>query len=103
MTDFEIELIRNNLHNFLFQYCKEVCVTTKCGEFTLPDNHLKSCKTCDADGRRCRENAPNRKARGIENADFVLYVSALPTSQCSETIGMYLIQVILKKNARHTY
>jgi len=69
------------------QYCKEVCVTTKCGEFTLPDNHLKSCKTCDADGRRCRENAPNRKARGIENADFVLYVSAMPTSQCSETIG----------------
>ena len=77
----------------LFQYCKEVCVTTKCGEFTLPDNHLKSCKTCDADGRRCRENAPNRKTRGIENADFVLYVSALPTSQCSETIGMYLIWV----------
>ena len=51
---------------------------------------MKSCKTCDADGRRCRENAPNRKTRGIENADFVLYVSALPTSQCSETIGMYL-------------
>ena len=56
---------------------------------------MKPCKTCDADGRRCRENAPTRKARGIENADFVLYVSAVPTAQCSETIG---IKVWVKNN-----
>lgn len=70
------------------QYCKETCVRTKCGEFTVPESHLKPCKTCDANGRRCRDNADDIENRpGVTNADFVLYVSAVPTKQCSETIG----------------
>ena len=69
------------------QYCKETCVITKCGEFAVPESHLKPCKTCDANGRRCRENSSNRKSAGVDDADFVLYVSAMPTPQCQETIG----------------
>ena len=71
------------------QYCKETCVRTKCGEFTVPEEHLKPCKTCDANGRRCRDNAKasGGASNGVRNADFVLYVSAVPTKQCLETIG----------------
>lgn len=71
------------------QYCKAACVPTKCGEFLVPAGHLKPCRTCDEDGRRCRKAAGggNRESKGIANADFVLYVSAVATTQCQETIG----------------
>jgi hypothetical protein len=69
-------------------------VETKCGEFVVPESHLKPCKTCDTEGRRCRESESIRTSRGVENADFVLYVSAVATPQCQETIGKNIIRSI---------
>ena len=85
---FHYHPLIKNLHYFS-KYCKEVCISTKCGEFVVPDEHLKPCKTCDANGRRCRQNSSKKPSKGVTNADFVLYVSAVPTAQCSETIGKW--------------
>ena len=69
------------------QYCKNKCVETKCGEFKVPESHLKSCHTCDRNGRNCKKEIDD--GEGVEDVDFVLYVSALPTSQCGESIGKF--------------
>ncbi len=67
------------------QFCKNQCVETKCGEFVVPDEHLTACNTCDSSGRDCglKEGA----GEGVEDVDFVLYVSALDTAQCGGRIG----------------
>ncbi|XP_059085081.1 leishmanolysin-like peptidase [Tigriopus californicus] len=67
------------------QYCKNQCVETKCGEFVVPEEHLKSCHTCDSFGRDCKKVTD--EGPGVNNTDFVLYVSAIPTKQCGESIG----------------
>eukprot|EP00095_Tigriopus_kingsejongensis_P010307 maker-scaffold148_size310697-snap-gene-2.12 protein:Tk10307 transcript:maker-scaffold148_size310697-snap-gene-2.12-mRNA-1 annotation:"conserved hypothetical protein" len=67
------------------QYCKNECVETKCGEFVVPEDHLKACHTCDSSGRNCTKITDD--GPGVEDTDFVLYVSAIPTPQCGESIG----------------
>ena len=62
---------------------------TKCGEVQVPVDHLEACRTCDANGLKCdkvRDGGP-----GIQEVDFVLYVSVIATPQCGETIGERVI------------
>ena len=59
------------------QYCKNRCVTTKCGEVRVPDEHLDSCHTCNSNGRSCE--LKTEAGEGVDNADFVLYVSTINT------------------------
>ena len=53
----------------------------------MPEAHLRPCKTCNSIGLRCQENPLTKDATGVSGADFVLYVSAIQTLQCGETIG----------------
>lgn len=69
------------------QYCRNRCVATTCGEVDVPPAHLGPCHTCNSDGRDCE--LVEAEAEGIDQADFVLYVSALQTRQCGETIGKF--------------
>ena len=39
---------------------------------------------------RCQENPLTRNSSGVDLADFVLYVSAIQTLQCGETIGIII-------------
>lgn len=48
----------------------------------VPDDHLDVCRVCNATGQNCRNEASSRAGRGILNADFVFYVSAIQTERC---------------------
>jgi len=67
------------------QYCKNKCVETLCGEYKVPDDHLEGCSTCDSSGRNCKNET--RSGNGVEGADFVLYITAITTDQCLESVG----------------
>ena len=60
-------------------------MTTKCGEFTIPTDHLAPCHTCNAKGWDCKLKTEGGK--GIDGYDFILYVTAINTRQCGDTIG----------------
>ena len=40
---------------------------------------LQGCHTCDSDGRDCKKES--EPGRGVEGADFVLYITSLTTPQ----------------------
>lgn len=67
------------------QYCKDRCVVTRCGEYLVPDSHLEGCHTCDSTGRNCKQESG--AGRGVLGADFVLYITAITTVQCLESVG----------------
>ena len=43
----------SNTYLIIFQYCNQACDVTKCGEFAVPESHLKPCKTCNSVGKIC--------------------------------------------------
>ena len=51
----------------------------------VPPEHLEACRTCDANGLKC--DMVKEGGAGIKDVDFVLYISAIATPQCGETIG----------------
>jgi leishmanolysin-like peptidase len=53
-----------------------------CGEVQVPENHLDVCRVCNATGQNCRDDESTSPGAGIENADFVFYVSARQTERC---------------------
>lgn len=67
------------------QFCRNRCVETKCGEYLVPASHLAACSTCDSSGRNCKEE--EEAGKGVSGVDFILYVSAMRTDQCLETVG----------------
>jgi len=67
------------------QYCKERCITTRCGEYLVPDDHLEGCSTCDTSGRNCKNETSS--GEGVVGADFVLYITSMTTAQCLENVG----------------
>jgi len=67
------------------QYCKNRCVETKCGEWVVPEEHLENCSTCDSSGRNCKSD--KNRGKGVSDVDFILYVSALNTEQCIESVA----------------
>ncbi|XP_030065678.1 leishmanolysin-like peptidase [Microcaecilia unicolor] len=71
-------------------YCNRACAEyTRCGPVLVPEEHLQQCMMCSADGLHCGPvGEPNRG--GVEDADFILYVSALSTERCGqENIATY--------------
>ncbi|EDX13514.1 GD18672 [Drosophila simulans] len=68
-----------NGHTHCIDHCK---ATTMCGEVQVPDAHLDVCRVCNATGQNCRIDSNTQPGEGIENADFVFYVSARQTQRC---------------------
>ncbi|XP_030065551.1 leishmanolysin-like peptidase isoform X2 [Microcaecilia unicolor] len=66
------------------RYCSGACAQyTRCGPVIVPEEHLQQCMICSADGWHCGSvGIPDRE--GVEDADFVLYVSALSTERCGQ-------------------
>ncbi|XP_020317455.1 leishmanolysin-like peptidase [Oncorhynchus kisutch] len=66
------------------RYCQGSCADiTKCGPVIVPEHHLQQCKVCSETGRSCGSaGAPDGK--GVEGADFVLYVSGVTTERCGQ-------------------
>nr|XP_033801008.1 leishmanolysin-like peptidase isoform X2 [Geotrypetes seraphini] len=67
----------------LHRYCSGACAQyTRCGPVIVPEEHLQ-CMICRANDYYCGPvGVPNRE--GVEDADFVLYVSALSTERCGQ-------------------
>ena len=66
-------------------YCKNACeTTTMCGEVEVPEAHLEVCRVCNAFGQNCMVKGPTEPGPGIENADFVFYISAMETERCQK-------------------
>lgn len=86
-------------------HCINSCsVETKCGEVTVPEEHLNVCYVCNSTGHNCRalpryrdediatelewngihDDVPvsEPEPSGVEDTDFVLYVSAVETERC---------------------
>lgn len=53
-----------------------------CGEVQVPEQHLDVCRTCNSTGQDCKEDARSERGPGIQNADFIFYVSARQTDRC---------------------
>lgn len=53
-----------------------------CGEVEVPVEHLDVCRTCNATGQNCKEDADYEPGPGILNTDFIFYVSAMQTDRC---------------------
>ncbi|XP_022210651.1 leishmanolysin-like peptidase [Drosophila obscura] len=68
-----------NGHTHCIDHCK---ATTMCGEVQVPNEHLDVCRVCNATGQNCRIDSNTQPGDGIENADFVFYVSARQTQRC---------------------
>ena len=66
------------------QFCKLLCLETKCGPVTVPNEHLDQCRVCDKSGAHCfnAQGAEWTQGKGVENHDFILYVSSIQTSHC---------------------
>ncbi|ALC47213.1 Invadolysin [Drosophila busckii] len=68
-----------NGHTYCIDQCK---ATTMCGEVQVPNEHLDVCRVCNSTGQNCRIDTNTQPGEGIENADFVFYVSARQTQRC---------------------
>ena len=74
--------IFKSINGTLFRYCQNECKNlTYCGTVLIPEAHLDVCKTCDSSEANCTKSTP--KSAGLRNTDFVLYVSAIATSNCN--------------------
>uniref|UniRef100_A0A674CX17 Leishmanolysin-like peptidase n=1 Tax=Salmo trutta TaxID=8032 RepID=A0A674CX17_SALTR len=66
------------------RYCQGACADiSKCGPVIVPEHHLQQCKVCSETGRSCGSAGPP-DGKGVEGADFVLYVSGLTTERCGQ-------------------
>lgn len=57
-----------------------------CGEVEVPEDHLDICRVCNATGQECRPLSGSTPGTGIEDADFVFYVSAMQTERCNKSL-----------------
>ncbi|KAM4697940.1 leishmanolysin-like peptidase [Rhinophrynus dorsalis] len=66
------------------RYCHGACAQyTRCGPVIVPEEHLQQCMVCsDAKWYCGPSGAPD--SGGVQDADFVLYVSAVTTERCSQ-------------------
>uniref|UniRef100_A0A8C7I5P2 Leishmanolysin-like peptidase n=1 Tax=Oncorhynchus kisutch TaxID=8019 RepID=A0A8C7I5P2_ONCKI len=66
------------------RYCQGACADiTKCGPVIVPEHHLQQCKVCSETGKSCGSAGP-LDGKGVEGADFVLYVSGVTTERCGQ-------------------
>ncbi|XP_014674624.1 PREDICTED: leishmanolysin-like peptidase [Priapulus caudatus] len=68
------------------RFCMDECANvTRCGEVVVPREHLRECNTCTRGTNSCRTlvAAPGEPpARGVADADYILYVSAVHNHRC---------------------
>ncbi|KAJ1175772.1 hypothetical protein NDU88_001057 [Pleurodeles waltl] len=66
------------------RYCRGACAEhTRCGPVIVPEEHLQQCMVCSENEWSCGPaGLPVRG--GVQDADFVLYVSALTTERCGQ-------------------
>lgn len=90
-TEKRIRLSRKCEQNQVFfksgdphPYCKNDCEHTMCGEVEVPEKHLDVCRVCNAFGQNCLIKGSKEPGRGIEDADFVFYISAMQTERCQK-------------------
>ena len=55
-----------------------------CGEVRVPEEHLDVCRVCNAFGQNCGVVGSSQPGPGINNADFVFYISAMETERCQK-------------------
>lgn len=48
--------------------------------------YCKVCRICNATGQNCRKEESTQAGEGIEEADFVFYVSARQTERCHKAL-----------------
>uniref|UniRef100_A0A8D0HFU6 Leishmanolysin-like peptidase n=1 Tax=Sphenodon punctatus TaxID=8508 RepID=A0A8D0HFU6_SPHPU len=66
------------------RYCRKTCAEhTKCGPIIVPEEHLQQCRVCNEEEWQCGP-AGSPDGKGVRDADFVLYVSALTTERCGQ-------------------
>uniref|UniRef100_A0A3B3ZIF2 Leishmanolysin-like peptidase n=1 Tax=Periophthalmus magnuspinnatus TaxID=409849 RepID=A0A3B3ZIF2_9GOBI len=66
------------------RYCQGACAeVTKCGPVVVPQHHLQQCKVCSETGKSCGPSGP-ADGSGVEDSDFVLYVSGITTERCGQ-------------------
>uniref|UniRef100_A0A4W3JW35 Leishmanolysin-like peptidase n=1 Tax=Callorhinchus milii TaxID=7868 RepID=A0A4W3JW35_CALMI len=67
-----------------YKYCQGACAEiTNCGPVIVPEEHLQQCRLCSETGGSCGfSGLPN--GPGVQDADFILYVSALTTERCGQ-------------------
>ena len=46
---------------------------------------MQGCSTCDSSGRNCKNETESGK--GVEGADFVLYITAITTDQVNRNLA----------------
>ena len=90
-TEKKIRLSRKCEQNQVFfktgdpnPYCKNDCEHTMCGEVEVPEKHLDVCRVCNAFGQNCMIKGNPEPGPGIEDADFVFYISAMQTERCQK-------------------
>ncbi|XP_003214925.1 leishmanolysin-like peptidase [Anolis carolinensis] len=81
------------------RYCRGACAEyTRCGPVIVPEEHLQQCRVCSENGWLCGPVGDADK-EGVQDADFVLYVSALTTERCGqENIIAYAAYCQLEAN-----
>ncbi|OQR70536.1 leishmanolysin peptidase-like [Tropilaelaps mercedesae] len=75
------------VHNDPTPFCRERCEEiSRCGEVVVPPEHLAPCRTCDFSGLHChvQDDGPGHVERGVPDADFILYVSAIEGEKCAQ-------------------
>ncbi|OCT63246.1 leishmanolysin-like peptidase [Xenopus laevis] len=66
------------------RYCHGTCSEyTRCGPVIVPEEHLQQCMVCSEAQWHCGPSGAS-DGRGIQDTDFVLYVSAMTTERCSQ-------------------
>ncbi|XP_020783507.2 leishmanolysin-like peptidase [Boleophthalmus pectinirostris] len=69
------------------RYCQGACAeVTRCGPVIVPQHHLQQCKVCSEPGKLGKSCGPTGPAdgSGVEDSDFVLYVSGITTERCGQ-------------------
>ncbi|XP_062567285.1 leishmanolysin-like peptidase isoform X1 [Saccostrea cucullata] len=65
------------------RYCVDFCSpNTTCGDFLIPEDHLERCYYHDQRTGALRSSG--QAGAGVANADFILYVAALPSYKCQQ-------------------
>ncbi|KAK9872590.1 hypothetical protein WA026_018722 [Henosepilachna vigintioctopunctata] len=66
-------------------YCISKCKEkTTCGEVEVPNEHLDACRVCNAAGKDCHVLENSDQGEGVQDADFVFYISAIQTERCNK-------------------
>ncbi len=52
--------------------------------FQVPEAHLEVCRVCNAFGQNCKVRGEAEPGPGIDQADFVFYISAMETERCQK-------------------